>query len=140
MLRGTRRGACAVRMELPETTFAYAGRRAAGAAMGGTERAYLLARLPARASAAQGDHRAEPGSVVDRRDRQSRRGVRGLSAGIAFRLPDKCSRTGNVEGSRTASGDFDIESRARTVGGAAPPMPAPIHRFSGHRAGAKNHR
>src|SRR5208282_3414480 len=116
MLRRTRRGARALRVELPEAALTDAGGRAAGPPMGGAERAYLLARLPARASVAEGDHGAEPRRAADRRDRQGRRGVRGLSARAAVRLSGERSRIGNVKGARAARRDSDLESGARTVG------------------------
>src|SRR5712691_5507435 len=121
-------------MELPEAALAPPSRRAAGPGMGATLPAYLLARIPARTSAAQGNLLAAQGRAADRRDRQIRRGVRSLPARTAVRLPDQHSGAGDRPRPGAARRGADLQSGARTVRGAAPALPAPVHRLSRNRA------
>ena len=58
--------------------------------------ASVLARVSARAAAAEGDFVAAQSRAADRRDRQGRRGVRGFPARVAFRFPGDGSRIGNA--------------------------------------------
>ena len=88
VLRGPRRGAGAVRVELQEAAAAHPG--VAGHRRRGLEhrpRRHLRRGVPARPPAADGDpaHRAD--RAADRRDRQGRRRGRGPAAGGAVGLP-----------------------------------------------------
>ena len=92
VLRGARRGARALRVELPEAAPAHPGRSRRGPAVGGRRARHLLARVPARAAAAARHHGAAPRRAADRRDRQGRPGVRGVPARGAERLPGERAR------------------------------------------------
>src|SRR3546814_5185531 len=65
-------------------------RRSSGAA-------HLLRGVPAGASAAGGDPTGPAGGAADRRDRPRRRGIRGLPAGGAFRLPRSEEHTSELQ-------------------------------------------
>src|SRR3546814_1265559 len=98
-------------------------RRSSGAA-------HLLRGVPAGASAAGGDPTGPAGGAADRRDRPRRRGIRGLPAGGAFRLPDFDSRAGHRVCAVDSAGGADLERHARTVGCTAAALPLPLRRLS----------
>src|SRR4029077_19101177 len=107
-------------MELPEAVTAAAGRRASGPALGGAVGASILARVSAGAAAAARDFGAAQGRAVDRRDRQARRGVRGLPARTTLRFPGERARTRHRARARAPGGSADLQPRARVVGRVAP--------------------
>src|SRR5260370_32169364 len=115
MLRGARRGARAVRMELPETVAAAAGRRASGPSMGGAVGASVLARVPARTAVAQGDLDTAQSRASDRRDRQGGRRIRSVSARAAVGFAGNRSRTLSVPRGCAPRRGADLESRTRTI-------------------------
>ena len=111
---------------------------------GGRERrgdrgAHFLRALPAGAPAARGDPAREAAGAAGRRGRSRRRGVRGVPAGAAVRLPGEHSRARHDQGGVDPARGAHLERHARTVRRAAPPLPLPLRRFPRRRPRGAHH-
>ncbi len=84
VLRGARRRPRRLRVELPAPAAPHPRRAGGHRARGGA----LRAGVPDPPAAARGDRQRRAGRAPDRRDRPRRRGVRGVPARGALRLPD----------------------------------------------------
>ena len=105
VLRGPRRRARRLRVELPAPAAAHP-RRAGGHRLRGRA---VRARVPDPAAAARGDRLGRAGRAPDRRDRPRRRGVRGVPARGALRLPDHDPRARHDPRPPQAGGDPHLE-------------------------------
>ena len=87
--------------------------------------------VPAQAAAAAGDHaRRRAAGAADRRGRSRRRGVRGVPARGALRLPGDDPRARHHQGDASAVRGPDLEPHARAVRRAPAPLPVPLDRLS----------
>ena len=101
----------------------------------------LRARLPDRAAAATGAPR-RPGAAAgaaDRRARPGRRGVRGLPARVAVRLPDHHPGTGFHQGVGAAGRRHHVEPDARTARRSETPLRLRLDRLPRLRQGTPDH-
>ena len=94
VLRGPRRRARGLRVELRAAAAAHPRRAGGNGRRGGA----LRPRVPDPAAAARGDRGGRAGRAPDRRDRPRRRGVRGVPARGALGLPDHRSRARHDRG------------------------------------------
>ena len=129
VLRGARRGACALRVELQEAAAAHPGRGGDGSSASWAEthddiftEEFLLTRPLLTAI-----RREEPDGAAGRRGRQDRRRGGGPAAGGALRLPGDHPRARHGRGGAPAVRGADLQRHPRAVRGAqaALPLPAP---------------
>ena len=126
VLRGARRRPRRLRVELPAPAAAHP-RRAGGNRLGGRA---LRARVPDPPAAARGDRHRRARGAPDRRDRPRRRGVRGVPARGALRLPDHDPRARHDQRAPQAGGDPHLQPDARAARRPQAPGAVPLDRPS----------
>ena len=96
--------------------------------------------LPDQAAAAARARRRRraPAGAAHRRDRSRRRGVRGLPARAALRIPDHDPRARHDRSDRAAGGRADLEPHARSARRAEAPLSLPVDRVPGLRQGTRH--
>ena len=102
-------------------------------------RAYFLGEVSARAAAAGRDPPRQAAGSADRRGRSRRRGVRGVPARAAVRLPGHDPRARHDRRRDHPARRADLEQHARTLGRAAAALPLSLCRFSRRRARGGDH-
>src|SRR5690606_32991623 len=91
--------------------------------------------VSAGAAIVGGDPRGQAGGAADRRDRPRGRGVRGLPARGAVRLPDFDPRAGHRDGAFDPAGGADIQRDARALRRVEAALPLSFRRLSGRGQG-----
>ncbi len=134
VLRGSRRGARTVRVELQEAAPADPGR--GRAVLVGDPRRHLHRGVPPHPAAAHRDPARGPHRPADRRGRQDRRRGGGPAARGALGLPGHDPRAGHRRGGAAPVRRAHLQRHPRAVRGGQAPLPVPAPRLPRRRAGA----